>query len=320
MPQDAGAAADARQAMAEVPDNHGMFLYESDEEFVDRITSFLGAGTADGEAGLAVLSPRKWSLLQEALGAEAERIRHLPRESIYTRPQATLAEYDAILRGAVEEGAPALRLLGELPVSDGQEQCHTWALYEAALNRVFADRPALLLCGYDLREQPAAAVASAWHTHPLVLAGGWEDNRSYRDPASVARESTGEPRALVDLSELPLDAEAKGFSARLRRELQNLRLPKAQTENVLRAALEVFANAGAHGRGARSQRLGRVEGLVVWELSDNGSGFDEPLAGYLPPQPGDSRGSGLWVARQLTERVEFLTSPHGFTTRLWIRA
>jgi predicted nicotinamide N-methyase len=41
------------------------------------------------------------------------------------------------------------------------------------------------------------------------------------------------------------------------------------------------------------------------------------LAGYLPPRPGHPGGAGLWVARQMTRRLEMTSSSRGLTTRLW---
>jgi anti-sigma regulatory factor (Ser/Thr protein kinase) len=305
-------------AMCDVPGHHGLFVYDNDDDFVDRITSFLGSGTEDGEAGMAVVSKAKWALLREALGDTSQLICHIDHGSVYTRASATLAEYDAILRRALDDGAPAVRLFGEVPVSKTREQCDAWTLYEAVLNRAFNDRPVSILCGYDAREQPAAALKGALHTHPLVLVEGWEDNSRYQEPADVVRASTRRPEALTDLRELPVGADADAFSARLRQELVRLRMAKVRARKLLLAAGEVFDNARTHGDGARSQRIGRAAGLVVWELCDNGPGFDDPLAGYLPPQQGQRHGGGLWMVRQLTRDVEFLASPRGFTTRLWI--
>jgi anti-sigma regulatory factor (Ser/Thr protein kinase) len=209
-------------------------------------------------------------------------------------------------------------LFGELPVSKSQGQCEAWTRYEAVVNPAFAGRPMSIICGYDVREQPAAAVEGAWHTHPRVLAEGWEDNPRYQDPARVVCALTRAPEALTDLRELPVDADVKAFSARLRREMATLQVPTARAENLLLAAGEVFDNARSHGHGPRSQRIGLVAGLIVWELSDNGPGFDDPLAGYLPPQDDAGNGTGLWIVRQLVNDVEFLRSPRGFTSRLWI--
>jgi hypothetical protein len=310
----------AEPAIAGRPDNHGFFVYDNDADFVDRIAPFAGSAATDGAAVLAVLTDKKWELLREALGACAERVRRCERDALYRRPQDALAEYDGILRAAVDEGAPGLRLLGELPVEHDQSECDTWTIYEAALNRAFADRPVLILCSYDLREHPQASIQAAWQTHPLVLGGGWEDNPRYRDPDQVARAATTLRRLPAGLRELPVDVDARAFGERLRQELRELGAARAAAENLLRAALEVFANAHAHGAGPRSQRIGRVGSLIVWELSDHGAGFDDPLAGYVPPLPHNGSGSGLWTVRQLTERVEFLNSPRGFTARLWIRA
>ncbi|HWX96954.1 MAG TPA: sensor histidine kinase [Solirubrobacteraceae bacterium] len=299
-------------------ENHGLFVYDDDDDFVDRIASFLGPGTADGEAGMAVLSQAKWAMLREALGDAAKRIRYLDRDSLYTRPLAALADYDAVLRRAIDEGVPAVRLFGELPVSTSQEQCDGWTLYEAVVTRAFAGRGMSLLCGYDVREQPAAAVEGAWLTHPRVLADGWEDNPRYRDAAHVVVALTRRPEVLTDLRELPVETDMETFRSRLRQEVASLQVPNTQAEDLLLAAGEVFDNARTHGHGARSQRLGRVAGLIVWELSDNGPGFDDPLAGYLPPQDEDGNGTGLWIVRQLVHDMQFLASPRGFTTRLWI--
>jgi anti-sigma regulatory factor (Ser/Thr protein kinase) len=85
---------------------------------------------------------------------------------------------------------------------------------------------------------------------------------------------------------------------------------------MLVAATEVATNAVRHGGGIEEVRVGRVDGRFVCEVIDRGGGFDDPVAGYLPPRPG--RGRGMWVARQLTWRVESFHSPRGFTVRTWL--
>lgn len=317
--------AGAPNAMSDLPMHHGLLVYDNDDDFVDRSGSYLGAGTEGGEVGLAVLSQGKWALLREALGDAAVRIRFIDRDSLYSRPLDALASYSSALRRATAEGAPAVRLLGEIPVPGSQhkeawtqDQLDAWTLYEAVINRAFADQPISILCGYDVREQPAAAVDGAFRTHPRVLVDGWENNPRYEDPAELVGALTRTPEALSDLREMPLDDDANDFSVRLRNELASLQAPEPQAEKLVLAAREIFENAVAYGQGAQSQRLGRVGTFIVWELSDRGRGFDDPLAGYLPPRQEEADGSGLWLARQLTHDVEFFTSQRGFTARLWI--
>jgi hypothetical protein len=63
-------------------------------------------------------------------------------------------------------------------------------------------------------------------------------------------------------------------------------------------------------------RVGDANGRFALEVIDGGPSFDDPTAGYLAPR--DGRGSGLWVARQLTWEIEFLRTAEGFTARIWI--
>ena len=64
----------------------------------------------------------------------------------------------------------------------------------------------------------------------------------------------------------------------------------------LRPITEIAANAFRHGGGIEEVRVGQVDARFVCEVVDRGSGFDDPLAGYLAPREGV--GAGLWVARQ----------------------
>jgi anti-sigma regulatory factor (Ser/Thr protein kinase) len=65
--------------------------------------------------------------------------------------------------------------------------------------------------------------------------------------------------------------------------------------------------------------VGRVGDRFVCELTDRGPGFDDPLAGYLPPRDGNP-GAGLWIARQATSRLDMIRAADGMTLRLWVEA
>jgi anti-sigma regulatory factor (Ser/Thr protein kinase) len=93
-------------------------------------------------------------------------------------------------------------------------------------------------------------------------------------------------------------------------------VPEGKLLDMLLAAGEIAANAVEHGGGIEEVRVGRAAGRFVCEIVDRGNGFDDPAAGYIAPRAGV--GTGLWVARKLTWRLEFFTSPRGFTARLWL--
>jgi anti-sigma regulatory factor (Ser/Thr protein kinase) len=57
---------------------------------------------------------------------------------------------------------------------------------------------------------------------------------------------------------------------------------------------------------------------VVCDVTDHGTGYDNPFAGYvrdgkeLLPE----RGMGLWMARQVCDELVTARTPDGFTARL----
>ena len=116
---------------------------------------------------------------------------------------------------------------------------------------------------------------------------------------------------------LPFDGGGRDLRERLRADVAAAGLSELDAGNLALAASEVLANAQRHGRGAPSLRTGGVDGSFVCEIADEGPGMDDPLAGFLPPQDAHA-GAGLWVARQLTRRLELLPAPQGLTVRLWV--
>jgi anti-sigma regulatory factor (Ser/Thr protein kinase) len=173
------------------------------------------------------------------------------------------------------------------------------------------------MCGYDAREHPDAVLEGARHTHPRVVEETAHDNPHYHDPAQVVRAVTPEPEALPDLRRLPLPADATTFRRVLLHEMTADGVPATVAHSLLIAAGEILTNARVHGNGLSALRVGLVNGHFVCEICDHGPGPGDSLTGYLPPRPGRNDGAGVWVARQLTSRLEFLPTPEGCAARLW---
>jgi len=299
---------------------HAVSIFGSDDDLASRVAPFLKHGVEAGEVVIVVTDRRKRALLDEALGPAGASIEQIDRDSFYTRPEAAIASYDAQVRRLLRAGAPAVRLFGELPVCTTREEVDAWIVYEAILNRAFDRRPVSILCGYDEREQPGALIENAWLTHPHVVAEGREHNSHYREPGEVARLRTLPLDAPHGLRALDVDGDALGFRTLLAREMSDAGVAAAEAQNLLVAAGEVLANAYRHGGGIRRVRIGRVGTRFVCEISDRGPGIADPLVGYIPPGAYDPCGGGLWVARQLTRRLDLVSSPRGLTARLWVDA
>jgi anti-sigma regulatory factor (Ser/Thr protein kinase) len=300
------------------PGRHNLFLYDDDSAIVERVAPFLAAGLAAHEAVVFVVDPRKRVVLSDALGPLADRVSYIDRDGYYTRPEAALAGYDAYVRRRVKDGATRVRVFGELPLCRTQEESDTWILYEALLNPAFAHHPVTILCGLDAREQPDAVLQGSWETHPRTMNEGWSENGHYHDPARVVRARTPAAGHVSGLTRVPADTDAGALRRRLLAEMAAAEVPDARAGDMLTAVGEILANAHRHGGGVRAVRAGRVGQHFVCEVSDHGAGIDDPLAGYLPPHQGHAQGAGLWVARQMTDRLEMTSTSHGLTTRLWI--
>lgn len=297
---------------------HDLFLYEHDEAMVAKMAPFLESGLADGERAIVVVERRKWDLLADALGSDADTILYVDRDSFYVRPEAALASYDRALRRWLREGASAVRVFGELPRCETDAQWNLWLTYEAILNHAFAHHPVWLMCGYDAREVAEPLLEGGLETHAEVLSDDWARNPYYHDPAEVVRVRTPTPSPLTGLCPLSFDRGPLGFRQGLRAELEGAGVPAPEAENMLVAAGEVLGNAHRHGGEPVSVSVGRVCDRFVCEVSDDGPGLDDPLVGFLPPRPGHASGAGLWVARQLTRQLELVPASRGTIVRLWI--
>jgi anti-sigma regulatory factor (Ser/Thr protein kinase) len=300
-----------------------MFVYGADSAFERLVAPFLEEGLAEGQAVIAAFVPEKQTLLRDALGPAAEQITFNDAREVYTRPETVLARYDGVIRGLLRDGARSIRVIGELPLRTAQDDPGGWALYEGLLNHAFSHAPIRIGCVYDERIVPASLLQAARRAHPRMhhgdwIGGAWEDCSDF-DPAGVVRSATPPAQPVGELQEIAVEGGASALRRRLAEAMASADVPAEQAANLLVAAGEAAANARQHGNGLRALRAGRVDGRFVCEVTDGGPGFDDPLAGHLPPRSDARAGAGLWVARQLTSRLEFLATPGGGTTaRLWV--
>lgn len=82
------------------------------------------------------------------------------------------------------------------------------------------------------------------------------------------------------------------------------------------ALAEVVANAREHGH-PPVVVTARLEGRLVVEVQDAGTGFDQDaLMPDSPPSHGGHRGRGLWIARQLVDVFHVQSGSRGTVVRL----
>ena len=133
---------------------HDAMFYGSDREFAAALTPFVRDGLAGGDAVVAAVTVANAGVLRDALGPDAAAVTFIDRDQWYQRPASTVAGWHGLVQDATSRGHRHVRLIGE--VGFGVEERHpTWTRYESAVNRVFADAPAWIVCPYDSRALPA---------------------------------------------------------------------------------------------------------------------------------------------------------------------
>jgi anti-sigma regulatory factor (Ser/Thr protein kinase) len=295
---------------------HNALVYESQDEYVARSVTFLTEGLEAGEGAVVANTRPGLAVMREGLGPDAAQVTFVDVSSAYTRPARTLAAYHKVFAEQLQKTA-SLRAVADVQFGTDPGEWDMWMGYEAVFNRCFDHLPAWVLCTYNANGTPDPILEGVWRTHPEVVAGDiWNTSDLYEDPDQVLRAITAEPTPLTDLRSIPFGRDLEQFRERLARELVAEEVSEAKALDMLLAATEIATNAVEHGGGVEEVRVGRAQGRFVCEIVDRGNGFDDPAAGYLAPREGV--GTGLWVARQLTWRIEFFQSPPGFTARIWL--
>jgi anti-sigma regulatory factor (Ser/Thr protein kinase) len=291
---------------------HDAFIYDSDEAYVATLVPLIEAAHVAGDTVLAVVPRHNAALLRSALGGVAGATEFVEAETWYEHPVATIAAYDAILRG-VPAGTRAF-VVGEVEFGTAEADWTSWTRYESALNTVLRRYDARVVCPYDARVLPVRVVEDARRTHPYLLAAS-EVARSDRyleaptlfpllPPTVAVPAATPDVDVLVDgrlgdaRRAFATAAAAAGFEAEA-------------TDDLTLAVNELLTNAVTHGGGAARLRVWTSGADLTCVVDDAGSGVDDPLIGYAGPTPGSPRGYGTWLARRLFDRSEFLRSPSG---------
>ncbi|MGC4744417.1 ATP-binding protein [Micromonospora sp. DT201] len=88
-------------------------------------------------------------------------------------------------------------------------------------------------------------------------------------------------------------------------------------DDFVLAINELITNAVRHGGGRGWLRLWHEAGLLVCEVADHGHGISPQRLGDRTRPAADTAGGwGLWLARELTDAMEVVTSAAGTTVRV----
>jgi anti-sigma regulatory factor (Ser/Thr protein kinase) len=111
----------------------------------------------------------------------------------------------------------------------------------------------------------------------------------------------------TNLSELRVLAETQARSAGL---------PEDRIVDFVIAVSEIAANTVRHARTQGSMDIWSGAGEIICEMRDGGVIADPASVGRLPPAADASGGHGLWLARQICDKVELHSDSDGTIIRL----
>jgi anti-sigma regulatory factor (Ser/Thr protein kinase) len=304
-----------------IPLAHDAFVYDSDASFLQGLVPFLRDGVEAGQPVMAVTTPDNADLLTDALGHVAHHVRFLDAAEWYRRPAGAVAGYRHVLDGYRELGAERVRVVGEVNFGQTEAERRAWLRYEAALNRVFANASAWIVCPYDARVLPAAVVDAAFATHPHVFApSGRRRIKRYTDPAAYAMRliETDEPEGGRLVAVHDVDGDLLTTRRMVEQTARTVGLEPPRAEQFAVAVNEVITNAMLHGAEPIRLRVWVDGASLILEVADEGPGLHDPFAGLTAPRPedGPEGGMGLWLATQLCDGLDILPRAAGATVRL----
>ncbi|WP_171074024.1 sensor histidine kinase [Nonomuraea basaltis] len=277
--------------------------YDSDESFLDLAVPRVRAALDEGRRVLVVTCAPKLGLLADALGGDAGLIDSRVSTAWYGHPYRTLAAYHEYTRGrrTLVIGEPIWKGRSEREISE-MIRC------ESVVNAALGPAASVMLCLYDRRKVPPTVLDYNAVNHPVLLGADGEAASTRFVP----------PHELVlDHDRAPLPEPGPGavtirFTARelrrLRQSVGDYARAAGMDRNLITSLVisvsEIAANSIEHGAGFGTITMWVSDGELVCEIADPGGALDDPLPGYIPPEPESPRGYGLWISRQLCDVVE----------------
>jgi anti-sigma regulatory factor (Ser/Thr protein kinase) len=286
---------------------HEALIYGSDQEFMDVAFPFVTEGISSDEPTLVAVQDRHVENLRAALGGTPTGVKLFPVEQWYETSARTREKF---ARWAAEHAdGGRTRLIGEPPWAIGHEaQVRDWARHESVINVAFADRQVTFICPYDAQSLPADVLGYARSTHPeIVDSDGVFESAAYENPLEFCRRLDAAVRRPRGEPSVELSFGPDGLSA-VRRAMGSFAgaagLDRTRAGELMLAVNEIATNAVVHGRSPATLRIWHADGEVIVEVSDEGDGIRDVLAGQLMPSPSRPGGRGLWLSRLLCDAVE----------------
>ncbi|SHN34794.1 sensor histidine kinase [Cryptosporangium aurantiacum] len=294
---------------------HHALVYSSEDDFLRCALEYVRRGIEQDDA-VIVATPRA-AELTAALGSLADRVEVVDERFWHRVPAWTIGGYARRAERSAR-GGHRLRVLTELRWDDPETR-PDWESYEAVVNTALAGLPVDLCCAYDTTAVDGDVLDTAHRTHPSTIgAAGVEASASYVPAADFLAARPPRRRLAVPSDAMRLEFGAAEIPAVRQATLGWARaagMAEDAAQEFLIAIYEIASNAVEHGGGRGVGRFWANDGRLCCDVWSAEPIVNSLIAGYRPPGTAQERGRGLWLARQICERVT-IWNENGATVQL----
>ncbi|GII05396.1 sensor histidine kinase [Planobispora takensis] len=299
---------------------HQAAFYGSDERFLTVALPFVYDGLAKGEPVLVSTTPANLELLGDALGRDGRRVDYAEAAFLGRRPVQRTTAFHRYWRRRGPEAPYGghVRVISE-PVWTGRApgDVRVWQRMEAIQNLLLEGTNVWMICPYDTRVLDPALIATARRTHPSLS----EDGRA----SALCPEYTDPADFVLECDAVPLPPPPEEAITRYVETLPTLRSfvsDQATFFGLSRDRSTLLAVAvnevAGHLDPPVTVHLWERFGAIVCQVHRAGGGLTDPLAGFVPPSPTAGPGDGLWIARQLCDRLDIHHDADGCTVQVHV--
>jgi anti-sigma regulatory factor (Ser/Thr protein kinase) len=300
--------------------DHLGLLYRDREEYAARIIAFVREGLAAGEPVLVATPGQNLDLIRTGLGEDAAGVRFTDMALAGRNPGRIIPR--VLLAFAAAHPDQRVRIVGE-PIWRGRSDLEypACAAHEAAINAVFADHDAAILCPYDAAGLPDDAVADAARTHPLMIDGaGVSASPDYIAPdrgVAMFNRPLPDPPATAAILAYSGEAMLRQVRHFVANHAAAAGLSPERVDALCVAVNELASNTCDHTGGPGQLSMWVEPDILVCQVDDHGT-ISDPLIGRIPPDLASTGGRGLFIVHVLCDLVRIYTRPHGTSIRVHI--
>jgi hypothetical protein len=295
-------------------------MYASPEELIAKALPFFEEGLDSGNDVMTITYPANLTAIRSALGRRSDNVRFSRSMAWYATPSEVIGRYTTYLREQLAKGSPSAYIVAEVPWPRNDARLdREWLRYEAVINRILAASPVRFVCLYSTTRHDAAIIEAALATHPSVLTdGGATPSSTYLPPEQTMRSMTpplttptGPGRRFGPEDPVPA-------AAYVAEQARASGVGDTAARNAAAATIEILGPSMLHRSPVAVTAWTEGE-RFVWQIERAGGALIPPWSGYGPPAEGDRDGWGPWLARHLTDTLEFGRGVAGPAVQLTVR-